>query len=173
MGVQFIRGRIVSTKAADGKSVTSLVEDGAALPSLFGKRVSRSSRGNKKFETIPGTYPIYIPFGFDGPSIKMQAHFSPGTSEQRQSYYTSWAKVVGMDILRVTANDVDHDGVPGGDGAVVYSEFPVGSQWYVEDILTDRQAGMMVRWDMELTLHRRWRDINGQPILTGNDIGER
>lgn len=172
MGVVFIRGYVTITKS--GNTVLQEVqEDASALPPVFSKKNSRNSRAKKSYIPLPGDMAYYIPMGAEGPIIKFQGVFPPGTviEADQLAYYNLWKTVMANDILRVASNTADHLGIPGGDGAVEYSEFPVGSQWWVDDIILDRQVGMMKRWSIELSLIRRWKDFNGILISTGDDVG--
>lgn len=172
MGVVFIRGYTTITKV--GNTVLQEVqEDTTELPPLFSKRNTRNTRAKKTYIPLPGDMAYYIPMGAEGPIVKFQGVFPPGTTNaaDQQIYYESWKTVIANDILRVTSNTADHLGVPGGDSAVEYSEFPVGSQWWVDDIILDRQTGMMKRWSVELSLIRRWKNYDGQIISLGDDVG--
>jgi hypothetical protein len=172
MGVVFIRGYVTITKVGNAV-VQQIQEDGTELPPIFSKQQSRDTKAKKTYIPLPGDMAYYIPMGAEGPTIKLKGVFPPGSPNpaNQKTYYDMWKTVMANDILRVTSNTSDHIGVPGGDSAVEYSEFPVGSQWWVDDIILDRQVGMMNRWNVELILIRRWKDFNGDIIATGDDVG--
>jgi len=173
MGVAFIRGYVTITKSGN-TVIQEVQEDTTALPPIFSKKHDRNSRAKKSYIPLPGDMAYYIPMGAEGPIVKLVGVFPPGPASNpadQKEYYKIWQTVMANDILRVTSNKADHMGVPGGDGAVEYFEFPEGSQWWVDDIILNRQTGMMNRWNIELALIRRWKDFNGVIITAGDEVG--
>lgn len=162
MGVVFTAIQVVS-HMDNNEYIPNGIEEGDSLPALFAKKINREVRAKKNYYPAPDSRPLWIPMGDEGPTVKMQAVFAPGETAGDFVYaYEAWEGVRGNTILKVIDNTIGQDGMPGGESAAEYYEFPVDSQWYVDSLMVERGIGYIKRWDVELVLTRNWFGPSGE-----------
>jgi hypothetical protein len=165
MGIQFSLFRPMITKTGTGKIVRTQ-EEIATLYGIGVKKLVNDTRAKKSYYPQPGTKPLYIPMGYEGPSLKIQAAFIveviDGVPQPLLSAYQSWDVCRGGDLLMVVSNCYNPNSQ--ADPETAYHELPNSSYWWLDDLQFNRGAGYGNRWDLEMDLIRCWYDSDGNPI---------
>lgn len=121
------------------------------LPAIFAKDISTSTQAVKIAQPIPGRREYYFPKGDESPKAKINARIYGSDVPGRTDQITLWKHtdkdtgVFGNTLLKVSASE--------------YTEFPVGSYWWVDSITIKRSGGYYNIFEMELALTRSFRTI--------------
>jgi hypothetical protein len=142
--IVFSQNRIVSTLEKDGECHPEEVVITATLPTLyiFADGLSIDKLAVKKYFPWDNNKSIYEPMGMTGPVVTIRGYIAPAG-------LTLWKEVYSNDILTVKSFD----------NIIWNVTLAPDSEWWVDtssrDTRTGRRQNLSMRYDWNLTLHRK------------------